>query len=436
MPENDINSYEPVIELTDQDEANIQSVNNHDQDVQPAATTAPTRTANEPPGGRYKSPPFKAGPADEFSSPDLPESPNAMDETDQQFGPMRSHRNQAPRYQQPNNQQWTGAARRPPPPAARHDYYYGKQFRPRYSQEFSSADQDSDQLDEYSDYRQPTGYFSRRPSAAKKAARPVVDVNSVDESAAPGEASMASYAPINPLLLDNPGEPMDEQSFNQIQTASNSNNNKRPPFGRPLKRLNPYNVQGGRQPVYLAPGGGRRFQDTFEPLHQQFQKPNSITCAGCQSATRKFSRKQFCHLDYAIKALVLDVDPADDWTRYVVQIQDIFKSAQQRAVNDNSKSLEDNLLQSDDPNVGLAPPMATGKALAGNETLVGDNNSGEQPAAESQHASHRMKIGSVQTIWVPTEDVSCKCPRLKKHSTYLLLGEYTTTCFFRLISHP
>lgn len=117
-----------------------------------------------------------------------------------------------------------------------------------------------------------------------------------------------------------------------------------------------------------------------------------VSCGDCQAASRRLVFKQFCHLDYALKATILNRLVADDWTKLEVEIQDIFKSKEATASRQAGNVNSDNMLQ-----------------VEQNRTQVGDQQV-------------RLKVSSVQSIWIPTEDLNCKCPKPKLRSTYLLMG--------------
>lgn len=218
----------------------------------------------------------------------------------------------------------------------------------------------------------------------------------------------AHYAPAHEL----PAYPADD-NFNQIQA---------PAAG--ARRHHHFRARHQQ----LAGVGARRRPDAgVEQQPNLIQAPASVTCAECQSGTRRLTYRQFCHLDYAIKATILSRLMADDWTRFDVEIQDIFKSPGSSLLQaaPSARGLAanyfDNLLQSDEPSAApaQAPANKTG-------AVDGQATASQQPVAHQQQqqpAAHRLKVGSIQSVWVPTEDVACKCPRLKVKSTYLLLGK-------------
>lgn len=143
---------------------------------------------------------------------------------------------------------------------------------------------------------------------------------------------------------------------------------------------------------------------------------NSISCGDCQSNTRRLGRRQFCHLDYAIKASTLRRQVSDDWTKFDIEIEDIFKSpasSVMRAATAPSDDI-DNLLQADEPTEAPSRSAFNSATSATNKTL--------EDAQQVAPQTHRFKVGTVQTIWIPTEDISCKCPKLKPGFTYLLMG--------------
>lgn len=149
-----------------------------------------------------------------------------------------------------------------------------------------------------------------------------------------------------------------------------------------------------------------------------------LSCGDCQNNTRRISSRQFCHLDYAIKATILSRHRAADWTRFDVEIIDIFKSPQLRTnPMIMSGSYIDNMVQSDEP-VTTNNKSSNTKPM---QSIMDPRSSMSFGNQHQQHTSstglhHRLRVGTVQPIWIPTEDLSCNCPRLKPRSTYLLMG--------------
>lgn len=239
-----------------------------------------------------------------------------------------------------------------------------------------------------------------------------LEPDSEEEAQANGQ--LANFMPIDQIYSTD-----DNNNFNQIHASPNQVHSVP---GRQRSGQLPAAFMKGR-----PTGGGRRQAGD----RAESQQPNSFTCADCQSNTRRLTFRQFCHLDYAIKALVLNKFMAEDWTRFDVEIQDVFKSPGSSSMlaaasgrpnlsQVNSNYL-DNIIQSDDPNV-----LASNRSLGENALAIA---SGDQ-----QHATggplHRLKVASVQSIWAPTEDVSCKCPRLKLRSSYLLMGKLSRLALF------
>lgn len=151
------------------------------------------------------------------------------------------------------------------------------------------------------------------------------------------------------------------------------------------------------RPLYRYPQQSGRFKDFEEQQSEMNLRRSRLACGECQSQTRKLSSKQFCHLDFAIKAKLLSKNMAEDWTRFEVDIQDVYKSF--------GSVLEANQIASSEPNKTLSE--------------------------ENPHQHNRIKVGSIQVIWLPTEDYACKCPKLKVGSAYLLMGEYTVPILFQ-----
>lgn len=146
-----------------------------------------------------------------------------------------------------------------------------------------------------------------------------------------------------------------------------------------------------------------RFSGQNEPQSPPSSSNNELACGDCQSSTRRLAFRQFCHLHFAVKAAILSKYVADDWTKFEVEIQDIFKSA--------PPAYADNMVQADEPE------------LAKQRFVANQTASASASAPEGAAGQHRLKVGTVHPIWVPTEDLACKCPRLKLRSSYLLMGE-------------
>lgn len=84
--------------------------------------------------------------------------------------------------------------------------------------------------------------------------------------------------------------------------------------------------------------------------------------------------------------------------------------------NNNNKQIE--------TNVDLATINSNGANIDNQMILSNVGPDQHYPGQQSLavHNNHRMKIGSVQSVWVPTEDVLCNCPKLELQKTYLIMG--------------
>lgn len=226
--------------------------------------------------------------------------------------------------------------------------------------------------------------------------------------------------------FDGPNDDPQGTFNNHIQSSSGSMQGNSPrSFRQHISSNNNQQLRGNNRHQSQQVAGIRRRVD------QQHLGENSLACANCQSSGKRLRFKQYCQVDYAIKAQTLNMFMSDDWTRFDVEIQDIFKSpsygAQQGGLQqhnniqhgENFLAPDNSLLmmQADDPNA-----------------LVSTNNGTKHGASVAQHHSIpvatmtriRLKIGSIQTIWVPTEDVACNCPRLQLRTAYLLMGMVDT----------
>lgn len=285
---------------------------------------------------------------------------------------------------EPAEEQVRVSSRRPsrPWPTARKPYsYLASPRRPQMQQFADELPMDEDELDEEEirtrprpvdeDYPLP-GRVYQTYSGYGKATRPFAG-DYVRRRPLMGSRNRANEILLQPLAsldTDDSEESnyalYNEDNFNQIQTA-------------PVRRLQ------------LGPSRARgrtRFVDSA-------QSPEAPTCGDCQPSTRRLGFRQFCHLDYAIKATIHSRLGADDWTRFDLEILDVFKSP------------------------GSSSLLARGANYLDQPDQLG-NRTAESASSDS---AHRIKVGAMQSILVPTEDLSCKCPRLRLRSTYLLMGK-------------
>lgn len=280
------------------------------------------------------------------------------------------------------------------------DYRYSM-YKPVYSSHFYGKSRFGP------DYRHPV-----RSSLASRARsgelEPVANLEHADELNTLDEPARASavdgqlgYPPQNV----GPPSIYADDTFNQIQTtparhlqlggATSGPRGRHSAAGRTQHRFSGHGEQAaGKQQAQLAAG-------------------ELSSCGQCQSGTRRLGFRQFCHTHFAVKANVLSKFVADDWTRFELEIQDVFKSAPVAQV----AAYTDNMVQSDHIEPAELSAQLAGASLAANRT-------GSEPAPSEQPAAqHRLKVGTVHSIWVPTEDLACKCPRLKLRASYLLMGK-------------
>lgn len=152
------------------------------------------------------------------------------------------------------------------------------------------------------------------------------------------------------------------------------------------------------------PGGA----STRNPQHQQQLTGNELptqaaSCGECrESAQRRLSKWHFCQLDYALKVNIISRPlMSDDWTRIDAQVLDIFKHQAQPQV----------------PFGAADSKLIVAGTL--NKTSLNGN-----PTSPLKQQNNRIKLNSVHPIWVPTEDVTCKCLRFRTGFTYLIMGEW------------
>lgn len=384
LPENDIN-YEPSLTVDGTDQSGAESAS-------PSVQRAPSAAQ-----------PYPARPDLDAKDPELIEPDQALDkQSDDELADADEpeRRGSSQRTRQRAQVQPSSYSRAKQYPA----YVAGPAHRQPAAQQFAPDDAhaDDDDLDEPDEPR-----TLRRPSfdddypnlAASTGGRVYLQpalsaygkARLVPDYRARGRQIHTARGRPNEILLQpmanlDPGadEPLDESnsyaiynddSFNQIQAA-------------PVRRLQ------------ATSGGRARARARFEPSALE-----SAACGECQASTRRLTFRQFCHLDYAIKATIHSKEVADDWTRFEVEIQDAFKSASSRAL------------------------LATRAANFMDATSESSN-------ANATDTLHRIKVGQMQSILVPTEDLSCKCPKLRLRSSYLLMGELSSSHLRALINSP
>lgn len=222
-----------------------------------------------------------------------------------------------------------------------------------------------------------------------------------------------------PQLNNYGGQLYNEETFNHIHSPTRNRNIMQPSMAA-RGRQSQANLDRFR-------GYNNNNNNINRPLIDEAQA-SKISCGDCQSSTRRLGSKQFCHSEFAIKATILNKFTAEDWTKFEVEIQDIFKSPSldylnRNVVNGGSTNyvVDNMLIQSDEPILD--------RSLQTN-TNNNNNSSGQvvlNEPARQQSLSHKIKVGTIQSIWVPTEDLFCKCPRLKLRATYLLMGKSINT---------
>ncbi|XP_039284859.1 netrin-1 [Nilaparvata lugens] len=88
-------------------------------------------------------------------------------------------------------------------------------------------------------------------------------------------------------------------------------------------------------------------------------------CGKCRAGTKRLNMNKFCKRDYAILGKVMDREIIDDWSRFTMSIQSIYKKA-------------------------------------------GDS---------------RLRRSGTTHVWVTNRDLACKCPKIKSNKSYLILGK-------------
>lgn len=186
----------------------------------------------------------------------------------------------------------------------------------------------------------------------------------------------------------------EDSNFNMIPqqaSGSNNNNNMRRVQSTNQIRHNNHNHNHNQfnqmNNLNNQRSSSSRKQHTPTRGNNELGLINSISsCGECHKSSKRLSSRQFCHLDFALKAKILSKTIRDDWTRIDAQVLDVFKSPATKQ-NELNKTDIDSL-----------------------DSL-------------NEQASNRIKLNTIHSIWVPTEDLTCKCLRLPLSATYLILGK-------------
>lgn len=94
------------------------------------------------------------------------------------------------------------------------------------------------------------------------------------------------------------------------------------------------------------------------------QESSENSCIECRISTKRINMHKYCNKDFAIQATIMSRETIDEWAKFTIQIAHVFK-----------------------------------------------------------HSATRLKK-TMESLWVPLDDLSCKCPKLKIKHTYLILGTY------------
>ncbi|XP_046660439.1 netrin-B [Homalodisca vitripennis] len=92
--------------------------------------------------------------------------------------------------------------------------------------------------------------------------------------------------------------------------------------------------------------------------------PARDQCGKCRAGTRRLNLNKYCKRDYAILGKVLERETVDDWVKFSLNIQSVFKRARDSRLRRTNTFL-----------------------------------------------------------WVPVKDLACKCPKIKTNKSYLILGK-------------
>lgn len=495
LPENDIN-YEPSIEVSEEQPSLVAAdgpVASAPADENPSIV-APASAQRPPKPARADEPPAGPGDLADAEPGERPAGQADPDEPDS-LGPAAGGRSRAPQHRLQPAGQWMR------PGYGRANSHYSRQaanlarlgHHGKQQQQFEAPP-----LDEYGDEAHPAAPFNmeaeyqpaRRPlyahSRSNRRGPPGAFVDSYRPRGRQAAGTFGAGSPMASLDHDQsdeyaPGAPdelngayaahrqtaagldalyagaEESSAFNQIQATgtglasmgqrarANARRLAQPGATSYLQQANMLRArqQAARnrgQPVAAEPGAGPMVPLEQTPLRVSPASTNSLACADCQPATRRLSFKQFCHLDFAIKATILARHMADDWTRFEVEIEDIFRSPSSSLLLLQRSRANNYVMEAIQKSAEFAP----GEALSASASASGqrpDNGTQRAPLEPAEQANderaslmggqeqqqpqlHRsLKVGGLQSIWIPTEDVACKCPRLKLRSSYLLMGK-------------
>lgn len=219
-------------------------------------------------------------------------------------------------------------------------------------------------------------------------------------------------------------DPIDGQQgivANHIQVFGESEQNNSPRSFRQHLDNNSYQLgANSRRHSQHIVGSRKR-------IYHQHLDESSLACGNCRSDGKRLGFTRFCQIDYAIKAQVLNMFMADDWIRFDLEIQDVFKSP---VYGDQHLALlQHNLSHHVEKYVTPENPLLTvnhdepNTSSTGNGTKQGPNSTQQHITAPTKsQAVFTLDNRSTQSIWVPTEDVVCNCPRLRLRTAYLLMG--------------
>ncbi|XP_050391300.1 netrin-1 isoform X3 [Patella vulgata] len=92
-------------------------------------------------------------------------------------------------------------------------------------------------------------------------------------------------------------------------------------------------------------------------------------CNKCKKRSRRLTLKRFCRRDFAISAQVVSREKVDDWVKFTINVQNSYKRIVNRPTNDRTRR---------------------------GETY----------------------------LWVPKQDLRCKCPKIRLSQRYLIVGKH------------
>jgi netrin 1 len=108
---------------------------------------------------------------------------------------------------------------------------------------------------------------------------------------------------------------------------------------------------------------------------QQASAAEADDCADCQSTTKRVTMRKYCSMDYVYLVTIKGRDRSDDpqWSKFRIEVEKRYKSPK-------------------------------GKKSRG----------------------MKLRRGQTSTMWIPTKQLACQCPKIRPNQSYLVLDEVET----------